>query len=356
MQDITITRNDADQRLDRFLKKYLGKAPLSLVYKIVRKDVKINGKREKEDYLLREGDVLSLYLSDQDIAAYSRRDEKRHAKRQFKICYEDDEIIIVSKPFGLLVHGDKSEKKNTLANQVTDYLIETGAYEPRLEKSFVPSPVHRLDRNTTGLVIFGKTAEALRAFSAMMREAPEGPEDAENADEAEISEESVAAAPASSRSLRKFYLTIVEGRLEKELHLKGRLAKDEARNRGRVLPLSSPEGRYIETIARPLYSGKRYSLVEVELVTGRSHQIRAHLSHAGFPLLGDTKYGGRAAKNMRGEAQNGKTTQLLHARRVEFISAEAPYDYLNGTSVTAPLPPEWEQIQLELFGKVMIDR
>ena len=337
MTELTIEKNDAGQRLDRFLKKYLSRAPLSAVYKIVRKDVKINGRRQKEDYMLEEGDVLSLYLSDQDIAAYARQPERRRAKRQFRICYEDDDIIAVSKPFGLLVHGDSSEKKDTLANQVTDYLIETGAYSPRLEKSFRPSPVHRLDRNTTGLVVFGKSAEALRVLSAAFREIPESPEDAQR------------------RPLRKYYLTIAEGRLEKELLLKNRLVKDELKNRGRVLPLSSAEGRYIETAVRPLYSNGRYTLCEVELVTGRSHQIRAHMSYAGHPLLGDTKYGARAARGGGSlSAQNGKTTQLLHAARVQFISLPEPLSHLNGLEISAPLPPEWTALQLELFGREII--
>ena len=337
MKDITIEKNDAGQRLDRFLKKYLSEAPLSVIYKTVRKDVKVNGKRQKEDYMLAEGDVLSLYLSDQDLAAYARRPERRRAKRQFKVCYEDADMIVVSKPFGLLVHGDSSEKKDTLANQVTDYLIETGAYSPRLEKSFRPSPVHRLDRNTTGLVIFGKTAESLRVLSAAFREIPGSPEEARR------------------RPLKKYYLTIAEGKLEKELLLKNRLVKDELKNRGKVLPLSASEGRYIETAVRPLYSNGKYTLCEVELVTGRSHQIRAHMSYAGHPLLGDTKYGARAARgNDAFSAQNGKTTQLLHAARVEFISLPEPLAHLNGLAVSAPLPPEWTALQLELFGREII--
>ena len=329
MREITITQNDADQRLDRFLKKYLAKAPLSAIYKIVRKDVKVNGKRQKEDYMLRPGDVLSLYLADQDIEAYSQKTRPHTAKRQFTVCYEDDNLIIVSKPYGLLVHGDKTEKKDTLANQVVDYLIETGAYSPRAERSFVPSPVHRLDRNTTGLVIFGKNAEALRVLSAMLKKEPDCSEESQNG--------------SAGRALRKIYLTIVEGRLEKELHLKNKLLKDEQRNRGKVLPLSTAEGKYIETIARPVYSNGRYTLTEVELVTGRSHQIRAHLSRAGHPLLGDTKYGGHSAAD--------RTTQLLHAWKIEFTDAPEPLAYLNGKTVEAPLPFDWKITQTRLLGK-----
>ncbi|MBQ2455208.1 MAG: RluA family pseudouridine synthase [Firmicutes bacterium] len=332
MREIVIEHNDSGQRLDRFLRKYLPKAPLSLVYKLVRKDVKVNGKRAKEDTFLNEGDVLTLYMPDEDIEGYVEKKRPRSAKRQFKVLLENDDLIIVSKPFGLLVHGDKTEKKDTLANQVTDYLIETGAYVPRLEKTFVPSPVHRLDRNTTGLVVFGKNAQALRVLSAMMREAP--------ADEKDVKE---------SICLRKYYITVLCGELDRSLTLKNRLVKDEKKNRGIVKPLSYDGGKYIETVARPLYTGGGYTLAEIELVTGRSHQIRAHMSWAGFPLLGDTKYGGRAY--MLPGASQSVTTQLLHAARIEFTGAPEPLDYLNGTSVTCPLPPGWQTVERELFGK-----
>ncbi len=330
-----IEKNDAGQRLDRFLRKYLPKAPLSYIYKLIRKDVKLNGKRAKEDAMLAEGDVLAVYAAEEDLALYSEKKRSGTAKRQFRVLFENDDLIIVSKPFGLLVHGDKTEKKDTLANQVTDYLIESGAYVPRLEKSFVPSPVHRLDRNTTGLVIFGKNAEALRVLSAMLREAP--------ADEKDAKE---------SVSLRKFYLTVVCGRLKEELVLRNRLVKDEKKNRGIVKSLSYEGGKYIETVARPLYTDGRYTLAEVELVTGRSHQIRAHLSYAGLPLLGDTKYGGKPY--MLPGASNGLTTQLLHAARVEFTAAPAPLEYLNGTAVSCPLPENWQSVQTELFQKIIV--
>ena len=323
MREITIEKNDAQQRLDRFLRKYLAKAPLSVIYSVIRKDLKVNGKRQKEDYMLAEGDVLQLYLLDGEIAKYTQKLRKHSAKRQFSIIFENDDLIIVNKPFGLLVHGDKTEKKDTLANQVVDYLIETGAYVPRVEKSFTPSPVHRLDRNTTGLVVFGKNAESLRLLSAMMRE--DGP-------------------------VRKIYYTIVCGKLTEDLHLKNKLVKDEERNRGRVYPVSYEGGKYIETIVRPLGGNEKFTLVLVELVTGRSHQIRAHLQYAGYPLIGDVKYGDRKVNDSVAR-RFGLTTQLLHAGRLRFYDAPAPLDYLNGKEFTSPLPPDWDAVETGLFGK-----
>lgn len=312
MMEIIIEANDAGQRLDRFLKKYLCNAPLSYIYKALRRDVKLNGKKAAENTMLSEGDVLALYIADSELELYTRKKRQHHAKRQFTIAYEDRDLIAVNKPFGLLVHGDSSEKKDTLANQVVDYLIEKGDYDPRAEKSFTPSPVHRLDRNTTGIVVFGKNAEALRTLTLMFRE---------------------------DGYVSKFYYCIACGELKKDLHLKNKLVKDEQRNRGRVLPLDSEEGRYIETKVHPVAARDGFSLLRVELVTGRSHQIRAHLAYAGYPLLGDTKYGGR---------RTPRNTQLLHAGELHIIDAPSPLDRLAGLVIKSSVPL-WEEPEARLF-------
>ena len=337
MKELIISANDAGQRLDRFLKKYLANAPLSAVYKIIRKDIRVDGARRREDFMLSEGQTLQLYLADAEIEAWSRKAEHKKIKRQFTVIYEDDSVIIVNKPFGLLVHGDKTEKKDTLANQVVDYLIESGSYDPRAEKSFVPSPAHRLDRNTTGIVVFGKTAEAQRELARIFRE---------------------------DGLVSKHYYTIVHGRLSEEHHLKGRLLKDEEKNIGRVLPLDDERGKYIETIVRPAVCSKNaagsgrgakgYSIADIELVTGRSHQIRAHLASIGHPLAGDTKYGGKALKIEGSEFEPGKTTQALHAYKIVFKNADGALSYLNGKSFEAPLPKAWEGLTEGIFGKEIL--
>ena len=337
MKELVISKNDGGQRLDRFLKKYLAAAPLSAIYKLIRKDLKVDGRRCREDHILSEGEVLCFYVTDEELETWTKKKEHKKAKRQFRIIYEDDNILIVSKPFGLLVHGDKNEKKDTLANQVIDYLIETGAYDPRAEKSFVPSPAHRLDRNTTGTVVFGKNAEALRELAALLRE---------------------------DGAVSKFYYTIVHGRLTDTVRLKGKLLKDEERNVCRVLPESDERGKYIETVVRPVYasedargSGRNASgltLVDVELVTGRSHQIRAHLASIGHPLAGDVKYGGKRTPVPGTDMVLGNTTQALHAYRIRFNRAEGLLEYLGGQSFTAPLPQEWEELQKGSFGKAVI--
>ncbi len=319
---IEITENEKDQRLDRFLKKYLKGAALSYLYKLIRKDLKVNGKRANPETMLALGDVLNLYIGEDELARYTRSKENERAKKQFRIAYEDDHVIVVEKPFGLLTHGDSREKKNTLANQVLSYLIETGAYNPRLERTFVPSPVNRLDRNTTGLVIFGKDAASLQALAKMIRE---------------------------KGFVKKYYLTVTAGEMKQPLELSGRMVKDCEHNKVKVLAADAETGKRMETIARPLKTIKGYTLVEVELVTGRTHQIRAHLAEAGFPVIGDEKYG--SAKTNRSIRERfGLTTQFLHAYRLYFADAIAPLEELKGKEILAPLPPFLEQVRSGLFG------
>lgn len=329
MREIVITGNDSGRRLDRFLRKYLPGASLGEIYRIIRKDVKVDGRRAAESYILNEGDVLRLYLTDEEFEkARARRGGAGNAgsvsgaKRSFAIVYEDDDILIVSKPFGLLTHGDSHEKKNHLANQVKDYLIEQGVYDPRSEKVFTPAPVNRLDRNTTGLVLFGKTSEAVRELSRLV----------------------------ASDEVRKYYTTIACGIINEELHLEGSLTRDEAHGRSVVAADGTSghtaDAKRIETIARPLESfgfgdGLSATLCEVELVTGRTHQIRAHLASAGHPLIGDLKYGGRtgAPVNKYVGDRYGLRTQFLHAGRIEFSDGiTGPLGYLAGKSFECGLP------------------
>ena len=330
MKEIVITNNDAGRRLDRFLRKYLKNASLGQIYKIIRKDVKIEGKRPGEEYMLVEGDILTLYMNEEDwnkLTGGSAGSESgaaggRKAKKQFKIIYEDENILIADKPYGLLTHGDVHEKKNHLANQVKDYLIEQGEYNPREEKVFSPAPANRIDRNTTGLVLFGKTAQSLKGLNAMIRE----------------------------DLVSKFYLTIVHGTIDKELVLEGALTKDERINKVKI---GSEGDLAIKTIVRPLQElDKNCTLVEVELVTGRSHQIRAHLASIGHPIIGDSKYATKAAVRLNSYLQDryNLSTQLLHAYRLEFGGTAAGLEYLLDKEFVAPIPEAFARILAGLGG------
>lgn len=335
MEKLIVRRNDAEQRLDRFLRKYLKNASLSSIYKFIRKDVKVNGKRMTRESILKEGDEIALYFSSEDLERYTGRSpegteggaggtrRKSPPRRSFRIVYEDENILAAAKPYGLLTHGDGKEKKNTLVNQVVDYLIEKGDYIPRIERSFTPAAVNRLDRNTTGLVLFGKNAPALRALNAMIR---------------------------SGDMVSKYYITVLAGEMPGELHLRGTLTKDEARNTVSVSE-EAESGKAIETIARPLAVKDGYTLAEVELITGRTHQIRAHMAAAGYPVLGDGKYGDQQY-NKTAEKQFGLKAQLLHAYRLCFHGCQAPLEYLSGKCFTADLPGAAERICSTLFGEM----
>ena len=329
MIKLIINENQGGQRLDRFLKKYFDKAPLSHIYKMIRKDVKVNGKRMAAESMLSAGDELTLYISEENASALQKPPRQVKAKKQFVIAYEDENILAAEKPFGLLTHGDRTEKKNHLANQVMDYLIEKGEYNPRIDRTFSPAPANRLDRNTTGLVLFGKNAEALKELNRLIRE---------------------------RNCINKYYLTIVCGRLEKPLELCDRMTKDESLNMTSVIPLETEEGKVMETYAFPLeygrLDGRWFTLTEVKIVTGRTHQIMAHLANAGFPLLGDVKYGSPAV-NRWASSKFGLNTQLLHAQRLEFADCgDSPMlKYLNGKTIEAELPENFARIKKIIFGK-----
>ncbi len=321
MINVTIETNDADQRLDRFLKKYLPKASLSQIYKIIRKNLKVNGKRGKENQKLNDGDLLTFFLAEEEFNAFKSEKKSIHVRKNFKVVYEDDDILVASKPFGLLTHGDGKEKKNHLANQVINYLIEKGDYIPSKEQTFSPSPVNRLDRNTTGLVIFGKNAKTLKELNQKMK---------------------------SREHIEKYYLTIVRGKMDKEMELKGSLVKDKDKNQVIVFEdkkaPDSKDEKLIETTAKPVAYAKGYTLVEVELVTGRTHQIRAHLSSNGFHIIGDSKYGDFRT-NQQIKRKFSLSTQFLHAYKL----------IIDDKTIVDTLPDNLMKIAVDIFGKDTIE-
>jgi 23S rRNA pseudouridine955/2504/2580 synthase len=262
------------------------------VYRIIRKDVKVNGRRASAERMLKAGDVVEIFLPDAQLEAFLPRPRSgrgAQARRQFVIVHEDADILVVSKPFGLLTHGDGVEKKNTLANQVIAYLIETEVYNPIGQRTFTPAPANRLDRNTTGLVLFGKTLKGLQGLTAAIR----------------------------AGSVEKDYLTIVKGRVKTPMTLTHRMVRDRGQNKTLILPRDADEGLLMETRVEPLCAGRGYTLVCARLITGRTHQIRAHLAEAGHPVFGDRKYGDAAA-NREATERYGLTTQLLHAWRLKL--------------------------------------
>lgn len=326
MIKFTIGENQGNQRLDRFLKKYFAKASLSYIYKLIRKDVKVNGKRKNPEFMLTSGDELIIYISDEESIRLQRAAKISHAKKQFKVIYEDENILIVEKPFGLLTHGDGREKKNHLANQVLDYLIAKGDYNPVAEKTFVPSPANRLDRNTTGIVLFGKTSDALQELNRMLRERD---------------------------NIEKIYMTITVGHIDKKLHLKSSMIKDE--NKNMVFINNEGKGKFMDTEVFPICFSSvdgGYTLAEVKINTGRTHQIRAQLSDAGHPIIGDKKYGFSKINNIVKQRYD-LTTHLLHSGKVIFkrCREDGPLNYLEGREFICPMPGTFLRIKEDIFGK-----
>ena len=308
MRELTIGKNDAGQRLDRFVSKSLPLLPPALLQKYIRlKRIKCNGARAQRDQRLQEGDVLQLYINDE---FFDKPREDNLFLTLFKpsltIVYEDENLMLLDKRPGLVVHADETEKVNTLINHIQAYLYQKREWNPKWENAFTPALCNRIDRNTGGIVIAAKDAEALRDMNRLIRE----------------------------DQLSKFYLCLCHGSMERPAAtLHGFLAKDSARNLVRVEDHPFPGAREIITKYRVLDTrGKgadAVSLLQVELVTGRTHQIRAHLAHIGHPLLGDGKYGIN-----RADRQEGFKYQALYAWRLDF---DIPGDggslaYLRGRS------------------------
>ena len=298
---VTVTKNDAGQRLDKFLTKTYRNLPMSLLYKAIRKkDIRLNGKRCEAADRLKEGDQIYLFLPDDALEITPPTYEFMHASRQLDIVYEDEHVLLLNKKAGLLVHPDNHEYADTLIFRVQRYLYEKGEYNPADEQSFAPALVNRIDRNTSGIVIAAKTAVALRVLNQKLKE----------------------------REIEKYYLCIVHGKMPKaEDTLEAYLEKNESQNRVYISDTQKQGARTIRTRYKVLEERGDLSLLEIHLLTGRTHQIRAHLASIGHPLLGDGKYGTNALNK-----GTGFNKQALCSYRLEFAFTSDAEDlnYLNG--------------------------
>ena len=303
MKEFTIGSNDAGQRLDRFLAKAVPLLPASLAQKYIRlKRIKCNGKRIERDTRLNTGDVLQLYINDEFFD--KPREDNAYltvATPKLNIVYEDDHILLVDKRPGLAVHPhDGAEYGRTLIDHIQSYLYQKKEWRPREENAFTPALCNRIDRNTGGIVIAAKTAEALRVMNQKIKD----------------------------RELDKRYLAIVEGSPKpRDGSLKGYLFKDAKKNRVFVSDKPQAGAKTCQTNYRTLVSKNGLTLVECELITGRTHQIRAQFAHAGHPLLGDGKYG-------KLDKKYDRNYQALYSYKLTFtFSTDAgSLDYLNGKS------------------------
>lgn len=320
MREIIIRTNEAGQRLDKYLSKYMSLAPKSFFYKMLRKkNITLNGKKASGQEKLCEGDTVKLFLSDETIDKFTEQErppQKNIAGAlKLDILYEDENALFINKPAGML--SQKAAKDDiSLVESVIGYLLESRQITEEELRTFHPSVCNRLDRNTSGIVAAGKTLAALQELSAMFRE----------------------------RSLKKYYLCLVAGEVAEGRHITGYLTKDTKTNRVSFSERrTSEEASAIETEYRPLSTGEGVTLLEVHLITGKTHQIRAHMASQGHPIIGDYKYGSRKINDSY-RARYGLTSQLLHSTRLCMPECSGTLANLSGKVITAPLPGLFRKI------------
>lgn len=308
LKSFKISKNDANQRLDKFISKAVPNLPGSLMYKYIRtKRIKVNSKRAQISTRLNEGDTVDMYINDEFFLKSEHRYDFSGASKNIDIIYEDENIILADKKAGLLCHPDDKEYIDNLIARIKRYLYEKGEYDPDSENSFTPALVNRIDRNTGGIVIAAKNAQSLKILNAQMKE----------------------------RNLKKTYLCVVHGVMErKNGTLEGWLLKDEKKNKVKIFKNNVPGSKEIRTRYSVIENDYQndLSLVEVDLLTGRTHQIRAHFASIGHPLLGDGKYGTNELNKKLGYKK-----QFLYSYKLKFELDEnaGMLSYLNGKVFTA---------------------
>lgn len=330
MRLFTVQQNEAGQRLDKLLLKILNKAPKSFIYKMLRKkNIVLNGKKADGSERLNVNDEIKLFLSDETIEQFQEAIDTTIVEQQdLDIIYEDSHVLMINKPYGML--SQKAEKEDvSLVEYMISYLLSSKQITKEQLKSFKPGICNRLDRNTSGLLIAGKSLIGLQEMARILKE----------------------------RSVDKYYLCIVKGKVGKKQRIEGYLTKDTQKNIVTIQQKRTDNADYICTEYEPLaYANAKdeaetngnYTLLQVKLITGRSHQIRAHLASIGFPIIGDFKYGEQKTNHFF-KSKYGLTHQLLHSYRMVFPTIEGELSYLSGKEFIAPVPEGFRKIIKDLF-------
>lgn len=332
MRKIEIRKNEAGQRMDKYLKKYLKEAGSGFLYKMLRKkNILLNDKKAEGHEVLQQGDIITLYLADETIEKFRGSQEKefvlpKKTKHKLDVIYEDEDYLILNKPAGVL--SQKADAKDiSMIEYLMEYVLDTHQLTTEELQTFRPSVCNRLDRNTSGLILAGKTLTGLQEFSKLLK----------------------------NRSLNKYYLALVKGKVTKPQHYKAYLWKNKKNNQVTILHSPKDDAEYIETAYEPLWIGKDCTLLKVELITGKSHQIRAHLSSLGYPLAGDPKYGNKSWNQLLFEKTKLKR-QFLHAWMMEFPKEQGALRSLSEQKVCAKLPEDLAQVLIFVGGKEIYER
>ncbi len=321
MREIHITDKEQGQRTDKFLMKYLSLAPKSFIYKMLRKkNIKLNSRKAQGGELLKAGDILCLYLSDDTIEGFREIKQIKRASGGIDVIYEDENVIFCSKPRGLIVHPDSRHSTDTLNDRLIYHLFKNGEYDPEGSFGFTPSVCNRLDVNTSGIVTMGKNLPAVQQLNRAFKQ----------------------------RLADKYYLAVLCGEMKEGGTVRGYHIKDD-RNVAHLVS-DSDKGSPVCTHYRPLEYCDGFTLAEIKLETGKSHQIRLCMSELGFPVAGDRKYGDRAV-NERFLSDFGIRDQLLHSHRLILRLSDGALGYLNGREFTAPLPSDLANVCSYFFKK-----
>lgn len=320
MKQIFVNENQAGQRLDKLLLKLLNKAPKSFIYKMLRKkNIVLNGRKADGSEIIKPEDEIRLYLSDETIGKFMAETEAPQTFFDLEIIYEDKNILILNKPVGLLSQK-ASQNDISMVEYVISYMLSTKQLSHEDLQSFKPGICNRLDRNTSGLLIAGKTLIGLQEMARIIRE----------------------------RKLDKYYVCIVKGKLAEEREITGYLTKDSKDNKVSISTKKTEDSDYIATRYKPLSVRDDYTLLEVKLITGKSHQIRAHLAGIGYPILGDSKYGNKSVNNYF-DRKYGLKFQLLHSYRYVFPQLSGPLGNLSDREFEAKEPELFSKIKKSLF-------
>lgn len=319
MREIEINKNEAGQRLDKLLGKYMNKAPKSFIYKMLRKkNITLNKKKADGSEKLEINDKVQLFLSDETIEKFSEV-EVVADHVELDVIYEDKDILVINKPAGMLSQKARPEDE-TLTEYVIAYLLATRQLTKEDLMSFHPGLCNRLDRNTSGIIIAGKSLVGLQQMGAIIKE----------------------------RNIDKYYFTIVKGVVKETSLIEGYLTKDKSHNKVTISQTPSEDADYIKTQYEPVKTNGEYTLLKVKLLTGRSHQIRAHLQSIGHPVIGDGKYGD-VQVNKYFKRNFNLRHHLLHSCELDFPEIKGELAALSNKHFTAPLPSYFDAIVKRIF-------